>query len=277
MKNRTTNFPETASVEFTNETGSAISSGAVVKLGHRFGVAQADIANNEIGALQLKGRFLLPKATGVSYTQGQKVGWDAGNVRVTALLIAGVLGVVAAAAGNDDVEVEVELDGDQNDFPPVASIVAASTAVTATSDPTKFNLQHTIPANTLKAGDVVRIRAQVIATATNSTDTLALKAFLGTTEVAAVAAVDVANGDIGVIDLDVVIRTIGAGGTCVAAGAGSIGTPGTATMKPIFKASQAINTAAALAAAIEATWSTNNAGNSCRLDVLNVQVLRQAG
>jgi hypothetical protein len=150
---------------------------------------------------------------------------------------------------------------------------AASAAVTATTTPTSFDKSFTFPANSLKAGDRIRFRAQVIASATNSTDTLTLKALLGSDELAATAAVDVANGDIGYIEGEIVVRTAGASGTAVAAGSQALGVPGTVTAKPFLKASFTLDTTATKELAIQATWSTNNAGNSCRLDVLDVELL----
>ena len=159
---------------------------------------------------------------------------------------------------------------------PPSTAVAASSAIANTAAATKFSNKKTLPANALKAGDIVRIHYQGIATATHTTDTLGLKAFIGATEVAAVAAVDVADNDIFVGFIDVVIRTAGASGTCVAAGFGATGAAGTATGKALYKGSQAIDTTVENDVAIEATWSAADAGNSCRLDVLNVQIIPAA-
>lgn len=124
---------------------------------------------------------------------------------------------------------------------------------------------------------MIRVRAQAIATATNSTDTLDLQLRLNTTDILATGAVDVANNDIGYIDADIVIRTIGAGGTMVAAGVVALGVEGTVTAKPKKLASTAIDTTAAISVNVSATWSVANTGNSVRLDVLDVQVIRAAG
>jgi hypothetical protein len=98
---------------------------------------------------------------------------------------------------------------------------------------------------------------------------------IGSTTVLATGAVDVANGDIGYIEADVVVRTIGGSGTMVAAGSTAIGVPGTVTAKPAFLASTALDTTAAQVVQASAQWSVANAGNSCRLDVLNVQLIRR--
>lgn len=149
--------------------------------------------------------------------------------------------------------------------------VAASAAVTNTTTETAFDQSVTIPAASLKAGSVLKVRAQVIATATNATDTLTLKLYVGTVEIATTGAVDVANSDIGYIDADIVFRTIGASGTLVGTGCVALGVPGTVTAKPFLKASATVDTTAALAITVQATWSVANAGNSCRLDVITVE------
>jgi len=151
--------------------------------------------------------------------------------------------------------------------------VAASAAVTNTTTETDFDKSYSIPANTLKAGDVIRVTAQVIATATNSTDTLAIKLKLGSTVLATSGALDVANDDICVVAATIVIRTAGASGTLVACGFITIGVEGTSTVKAFKLASTAVDTTVAQVLKASATWSVANAGNSCRLDVLAIERL----
>jgi len=147
--------------------------------------------------------------------------------------------------------------------------VAASTAVTA-GTATKYDAQKTLAANSLIAGSVIKIRYQGIATSTTGSETLAIKVFVGATEVQANTAVDVSNNDIFAGQVTVTIRTAGASGTCVAAGWGSIGATATATCKVTYKGSQAINTTVANAVAVEVTHSST--GESSRLDLLTVEV-----
>lgn len=160
------------------------------------------------------------------------------------------------------------------------SNVAASAAHTNTTTEALFDKNYSLPANFLKAGDVIRVRAQVIATVTNSTDTLTLVLYLGgLTGIAIVTtgAVDVANGDIGYIEADIVIRTIGATGTLVASGVQALGVPGTVTAKPFLKAETAVNTTTALVIGVGADWSVASASNSARLDLLTISILREDG
>lgn len=155
---------------------------------------------------------------------------------------------------------------------------APSAAVTNTVVETLFDKNYTFPANFFQVGDIIKIRAQVIATATNGTDTLLLKFYLGgLTGIAIVStgAVDVANNDIGYMDITIEIRTIGAAGTLTATGTVSLGASGTATAKVFFLGSTAIDTTTSKVAGVGATWSVANAGNSARLDILTIELARK--
>jgi len=154
---------------------------------------------------------------------------------------------------------------------------AASAAVTASSTETLFSTFATIPANSLRPGSLIRIRWQGIATATNSTDTLAIKAYIGGltgTLLFTHVATDVANDNVFQGDYEVILRTVGASGTMVGCGWGKSipAAEGTATFKDDILASTAIDTTVDKVVGISATWSSTNAGNSCRLDFLRVLV-----
>lgn len=154
---------------------------------------------------------------------------------------------------------------------------AASTAVTTTSSETAFDTNYTIPANSLRAGSVIKVRFQGIATATNSTDTLQIKLYIGGiagTALFTSTATDATNNDIFAGEGVIVIRTIGSSGTFVASGSYTKveGASGSATRVDFVTASTAIDTTTSKQITASATWSTNNAGNSCRLDIFTVEV-----
>lgn len=154
---------------------------------------------------------------------------------------------------------------------------AASAAITNVATITNFDTSYQIPASSLTAGTVVKVRLQVIATATNSTDTLIITLRLGTVAVFATAALDATNDDIVVLDVAIIFRTVGASGTFVAAGFVSAqGAAGTATARAWHKASTAIDTTSAAACLVvpAATWSVADAGNSCRVDVMTVEIIQ---
>lgn len=155
-------------------------------------------------------------------------------------------------------------------------MTAAGTALSNTTTETALG-SYTIPANRLSVGSVIRIRYQGIATATNSTDTLAVKLYIGGlsgTALISAAAIDVANNDLFGGEFTVVVRTIGASGTIVGYGTyKTTAAEGTATIKDDFLASTTLDTTASKDITVSGTWSVASASNSCRLDILNVEIL----
>jgi len=174
--------------------------------------------------------------------------------------------IKAAASGDATVRVRLYPYAKMN----LLNSQAASAAVTNTTTETAFDKTAVFPAGSLNEGDILKIFVQGIATATNSTDTLKAKLYIGSTAIVDTGAIDVANNDIFVIDAKLIIRTVGASGTLVASGWASIGTQLSATCKPFYLASTAVDTTAAQTLSVKATWSVANAGNSCRLDMLSV-------
>jgi hypothetical protein len=155
---------------------------------------------------------------------------------------------------------------------------AASAAHTATTDEALFDVQYSVPANTLIAGSVIKVRYQGIATATNSTDTLTVKLYIGGlagTALLTGTATDVANNNIFAGECTLVVRTAGASGTFVAVGTHTDvpAASGTAAHSITeITASTTIDTTAAQVIGVGVDWSTTNAGNSCRLDLLLVEI-----
>lgn len=154
---------------------------------------------------------------------------------------------------------------------------AASTAISNTTTEALFDTQYSIPANTLKAGTVVKIRYQGIATATDSTDTLTIVLYIGGltgTALISHAATDVANNNVFTGEYTLIIRTAGASGTMVGVGTYKSvpAAEGTMTVKDDILASTAIDTTAAQVVGVSADWSVATANNSVRLDVLTVEI-----
>ncbi len=155
--------------------------------------------------------------------------------------------------------------------------VAAGTALTASSTETLLG-SYSIPADTLKAGTVVKVRFQGIATATNSSDTLTVKLYIGGlagTAILTGTATDVANNNIFAGEALIQIRTAGSPGTLVAVGTHTDvpAASGTATHGICeITASTNVDTAVAQVVGVGGTWSSTNAGNSCRLDILVVEI-----
>jgi len=153
--------------------------------------------------------------------------------------------------------------------------VAASTAITGeTETDVAFDQTYTVPANTLKPGTRIRVRAQGIHTATTGTEdhTIALK--LGSITIASAAAVDPANNDLFYFDAEIVCRTAGATGTLVACGSLAVGASGTGALVGFLKASTTVDTTAAniLGVYIDRQGTATDS-DSARLDVLTVDVI----
>jgi hypothetical protein len=155
--------------------------------------------------------------------------------------------------------------------------VAASTAHSDTTTEALFDTQYSIPANTLKAGSVVKVKFQGIATATNSSDTLTVKLYIGGLSGTAIltgTATDATNNDIFTGEATIVIRTAGASGTLVAVASGNIVPAATRVAVPVFQitASTTIDTTAAQVVGVGADWSVASASNSARLDIMVVEI-----
>lgn len=154
----------------------------------------------------------------------------------------------------------------------LANNAADSTTITNTvAETTASNGTATIKKNTLKVGDVIRIRALWVTPSTNATDTLTLRLKIGSTVILATAAVDVANGDIGLLTATLTVRTIGATGTIIGSGQWSLGVPGTATVRSEALASTVLDTTADAAVTTSAQWSVANAGNQAILREFSVE------
>lgn len=152
--------------------------------------------------------------------------------------------------------------------------IADGTALTNSVAETTLG-SMTIPAGFVQqVGQTFDIMARVDVTSGNATDTLILKAYIGSTLIGSTAAVDVTNGggDIGIIKLDGVVRVVGATGKFYAGGVAGLGVPVTATMSPTGTVGEAtVDWTAAQTISIKGTWSVASASNSCKLTMLTVK------
>ena len=256
-----------------------VAAGSVVVQGELVGVTKRAIPANTSGGLTVEGVFDFPKANtaGTAITAGANVYWNVAAQQASTLSYGNVpLGICVKAAADADTTVRVAIPAETRNKEMVYSAEAVSSNVTNTVAETDFDKQVTIPANSLNVGDVIRVRLGALAPSTNSTDTLTIKLKIGSTVIISTGAVDVANSDVGYIEADMVIRSIGAGGTLAGAGTQALGTPGTVASKPFVLTSTAIDTTVAQAVKASAQWSVANAGNVARLEVLDVQVFRKS-
>lgn len=154
---------------------------------------------------------------------------------------------------------------------------AVSTAHSGTTTEALFDKSYSIPANTLVAGSVIKVKAWGIATATNSSDTVQFKLYIGGvtgTAILTVAATDATNADVFYMDATIIIRTIGATGTLVAAGISNVVPAATAVAAPVIQtlASTTIDTTAAQVIGVGCDWGSSSGSNSAILNGIVVEI-----
>lgn len=159
------------------------------------------------------------------------------------------------------------------------AMTAAGTAHTNSTDEAVLG-SYTIPANTLKAGSVLKVRYQGIATATNGADTLTVNLRIGATTLTGTvlithAATDAVNDDIFAGEFTLVARAApGAAAACVGVGSyAGLGAAGTPTTRQAYLAATNLATNGALLLEVTADWSAASAADSCRLDVMVVEII----
>lgn len=112
-----------------SNTGSAVTSGAVVQVGfQQMGIALVDIAGSASGSVALDGVFTLPKASG-ALSIGKPAFWNGTQVIGAHVPTIGTyfLGFVAAAAGSNDTTVDVSLEEFITEGPRQLTLAATGT------------------------------------------------------------------------------------------------------------------------------------------------------
>lgn len=160
----------------------------------------------------------------------------------------------------------------------LAILLAAGTALTNSNAETVLT-SYELPAYAAQKSKVYRIRGAVRATATNATDTLTVRLRIGQTTLtgticASSGAVGVANNDVVVFDLTLVVRSDGSSGSvCVSGWMSAPGAEGTATARNAFEVISSFDTTKAYKLEITGEWSVANAGNSCQAEAFEVYEL----
>lgn len=172
---------------------------------------------------------------------------------------------------------EVLVEVKQRDMPAstarCAANVANSDTLTNWTTAAAFSKKATLNGALLAAGDVIKVRASVYVLKSNSTDTLNIKLLVGTEEICATGAVNIADGDVGYIDAEVVVRIAGASGHLSACGTTALGVVGTVTAKPFDKADAAEDLSSSVDVTVTATCSVANTDNQVYLTNLIVTVV----
>jgi predicted RecA/RadA family phage recombinase len=114
-------------LDWTNGTGSAVSSGDPVVIGNeQMGIALVDIANAATGSVAKCGVFSLPKNTSDAVTAGHKVWWDAANAEVInePAINSYFIGYAVAAELAETATVKVQLEEFAEEGPRVITLAA---------------------------------------------------------------------------------------------------------------------------------------------------------
>jgi predicted RecA/RadA family phage recombinase len=73
----TTKFKQPGdNLDWTNGTGSDVSSGQIIELGDSIAVALNDIPDTETGAVGVEGVYSVAKKSGTAWNAGDKLDWD---------------------------------------------------------------------------------------------------------------------------------------------------------------------------------------------------------
>jgi predicted RecA/RadA family phage recombinase len=253
---------------------SAVTGGTLTQIGKLVGVPNQDVAANVLAGFRIDGIFAIV-ATSDTGAVGDDVYWDAdgdpvvgtaGSGACTTIVADGDywIGTLAEAHAATDARSFVHL----NERRPASGLIAANTAhstsVENTTTETTFdNASVTIDGTKVKVGDVYRVKGTVWVEDNNSTDTLTLKLYVGTEVVWNSGAVDVADNDMGNIEIDIMVNTIGSSGKIIASGVGSLGVPGTIVPKTVYLAEATEDISGDFPIKLTGTWSVAHADNEC--------------
>lgn len=155
-----------------------IVSGQGVLAGAIFGIACSDIANGATGNIQVKGVFDIAKSTGVTFSIGDRVYWDAAVDKVTSVAAGNrLIGYATAAGLTADTTLSVSIGEFQSpvltksatlDFASIATTASADLTIAvvgaAVGDPVSLGLPAAPAAGLVflafvSATDVVTVRA----------------------------------------------------------------------------------------------------------------------
>ena len=161
----------------------------------------------------------------------------------------------------------------------ISTMTAAGTAFTNSTVETVLTYA-TIPAGTFAQGKQVRVSGIVRATATDSTDTLVVVAYMHTaaavasgTALGTSGAVDAANDN--TVSCDLIFSPYGAPGDTsdsivVHGWMTAVGAEGTVTARAVYQLLSSIDYTATQYIGLTGDWSVSAAANSCRAEAFDV-------
>jgi hypothetical protein len=156
--------------------------------------------------------------------------------------------------------------------------VATSDAITAATSANafvSFAQTYAVPASTIKAGTVVKIRAMVdVTNAAAGSATLTCNIRLGGTSLIATTAVDPAANDFHILEFIIVGRAApAAAAALVGYGSWYTSTGGTNVTKAAILQSTNFATNGALTIDVQAKWSASDATTTAQLEFLTVEII----
>lgn len=251
-------------------TGGAVS-GTPFQVVDFVGVPVASADAGDPVAIALGGVYSLPKSgsSGPVFAVGDAVHWtgsactlDRGYPRI---------GTATAAAGASATSVDV-LIGTAAPARPRGRLTAAGTQLATGATALAAHADTlTIPAGTLRDGDVLKLAALVKVDGNNSTNTLTTSLRLGGAAVAAQAAHDVDDDDVIRLESTVYIQTAGASGELHFFGLGQVQDDG---LDASGSCDASKDLSGALVVDVTATWSGASADNKTTVKGLTWEVIR---
>lgn len=162
------NFNKSAEVlDWTNGTGSTVTSGSVVVAGRLVGIAVADIANGAVGAVQLTGQFTLPKAASLAISVGDAVYWSGTAVTKTATDTR--IGTAVKAALSSAATVQVLLDSQTSSAVELGSLASDHFTLKITTTGSNASPHVIYNANFPAKAELVDVVVQATATVSGGT------------------------------------------------------------------------------------------------------------
>ncbi len=249
----------------------ATPAGNVIKMADgRAGIVAVDLAANQKGAIVTEGVFFVTSATGTLFAAGEDVYFDAATglaVKAPPTATSSKIGTAAIPKVSGDLVVRTDL----NAVPPtlkIATQIGYGTSLTNSAVETVIGTA-VIPANTLKAGQVLSWFLQAMVLGQNGTDTHRFRVRVGGLTGAVLVDSTAINAAIYSVFLsrgEIVITAAGASG--VFAGA-AVSTFGANTFTSVLGA--AIDTTVAQTLVLTALQGSASAGNSARTDIFNLE------
>lgn len=272
MKDLVNPFPESHMTPVPNTSGVTIASNSKIILPDgRLGIINSDTPSGRTGYAATEGNFNLPKDTATAFSRGDRIAWDPVGAKIVPWTVGrGVHGIMLTDAAMSATFGLVAINKGGGARFTGASIAASTEVAAATTNAQVFDVTRTVSKNNVGVATVVRGKLLVDMTGKNGADTCQMRLLFGATVVADTGAgFAFAVGQYKVIEFEAVIRATGAGGKCIACGF-----YGDATSKaiPFGKAEFALDTTADLVISADIAFSSANAANKAKLQMLDVQV-----